>query len=1101
MKPLKLVFRSLIHYRRTNIGVLLGTMVSTAIFVGALLTGDSARGSLRRIVYERLGKIEFALHTSNRFFRSRLAQDLSDSLDVHIAPAIQLRGIAGNSEKKLRASNVQVLGIDRGFWQFRKQPEALPDIEQNHAIINSTLAARIALGAGDEFILRVPKVRLMPEDAPLSADTASTVSLRLKVDAVVSDDQLGRYSLQSNQVSPANVFVSLQQLAEEIEQPGLANTLLAAGGTEKKLTTDQLNVSLRTVWTSGDAGFELHTLSEQNILELRSRRIFIEPAIEQAAFTALDHGQGILTYFVNGIHSRSGTTPYSFVSAPGSTVVPDSVANDEIIVTKWLADDLDVFPGDTISLSYLLPVQGGRLEERKTSFTVHSVVPNIKSEVLRELMPPFPGIAEVDSCRDWEPGIPIDLDLIRVKDQDYWDLFRGTPKAFVTLETAQQMWKNRFGGLTAVRFQDTGLTSDKLDRLILENLHPSSLGLSFEPVLQQGIRAGKGAVDFGQLFLGLSMFIIVSSLLLTSLLFALNIEQRSEETGTLLSLGIPPSMVRTLFLVEGFFIAIAGCTAGTVLGIFYNRVVLFGLNTVWQGAVGMATTLSPSISLPSLLIGFLSSMLLVMLVLWITVKRLFKKSLTALRGSLVSTDNVRRRRALSISLFLAALTLCTVIVLISLSVSGSIQYNPGHFFIAGLLMLMSSMGFLNAVLLKRYKKATSSHVTLRWLALRSFSQNRWRSIATAGILACGIFIVVAVGSNRPSYFTESDVRESGTGGFTLFGKTTLPILHDLNTANGRKHYRLDLDNAETIRFVQFRLHEGDDASCLNLNHIENPGILGVQPHMLADRHSFSFAKTLYEEAGVNPWLLLDRHIDDNTVPAIADQTVITWGLKKSLGDTLDYVAEDGEAVELKLVAGLENSIFQGYILISEQALLNHFPSTSGSHVFLVDSPRERTQETSESLNQTFRNLGIVVTTTTQRLSRFNRVSDTYLAIFLFLGGLGLILGTFGLGIMVYRNILARRRELGIMRAVGYTRGKINQLIFLEHTLVLGLGIGSGSIAAFIATLPYLVAPASTFPLGLIATILTILALNGGLWIFLSSLLATRGNLITALRSE
>jgi ABC-type antimicrobial peptide transport system permease subunit len=103
--------------------------------------------------------------------------------------------------------------------------------------------------------------------------------------------------------------------------------------------------------------------------------------------------------------------------------------------------------------------------------------------------------------------------------------------------------------------------------------------------------------------------------------------------------------------------------------------------------------------------------------------------------------------------------------------------------------------------------------------------------------------------------------------------------------------------------------------------------------------------------------------------------------------------------------------------------------------------------------------------------------------------------------MVYRNIISRRQELGILRAVGFTRGKINRLIFIEHTLVLGLGIGSGSIAAFIAALPYLVAPVSTFPLGLITTILTILVLNGGLWIFLSSLLATRGNLMTALRNE
>ncbi len=1101
MKPLKLVFRSLLHYRRTNLGVLLGTMVSTAILVGALLTGDSARGSLKRIVYERLGKIEFALHTSNRFFRSHLAQELSDRLGVQTVPAILLRGIASNSEKELRANSVQVLGIDHWFWQFGQQPVPIRDLEENDAILNRTLAAKIALETGDEFILRVPKVQPMPEDAPLAASTTSTVSLRLKVRAIVSDSQLGRFSLHANQVAPATVFLSLPQLAAEIEQPGFANTILLPGSDEKKLTNDQINRSLSAVWTPQDAGFELRTLGEQNILELRSKRIFIEPAIEEAAFAASDHGQGILTYFIKNIRSKSGSTPYSFISAPGSPVVPESMTNNEIIVTRWLADDLSISPGDEISLSYLIPEQGGRLEERETSFTVHSVIPNPQSEALRELMPPFHGLAEVDSCRDWEPGIPINLDLIRTKDQDYWDQFRGTPKAFVTLEAAQQMWMNRFGKLTAIRYQDPPFTEDELYQHIMDNLDPSSLGLSFEPVLQQGLRAGKGAVDFGHLFLGLSMFIIASALLLTSLLFALNIEQRSEETGTLLSLGIPSSKVRLLFISEGLLLAIIGCATGTGLGILYNRVVLYGLNTVWRGAVGMTTTLSPSLSIPSLLTGYLASIALIILVLWITTKRLFRKPLSALHGSAISIDQTRRRRASTMSLVLAALCLCAVLVMISVSVFGKIQYNPGHFFIAGFLLLLSGMGILNAVLLKNKEKPNSQHVSLWWLALRSFSQNRWRNIATSGILACGIFIVIAVGSNRPSSFSDTEARESGTGGFTLFGETTLPILHDLNAAVGRKHYRLEMGDIEAIRFVQFRLHEGDDASCLNLNRIENPGILGVQPHMLADRNSFSFAKTLDEKAQDNPWLLLEEYIDENTVPAIADQTVITWGLKKSLGDSLEYVGEDGVSIKLKLVAGLENSIFQGYILISEQALLEHFPSTSGSRIFLVDSPQERTQEISGKLNQTFRNLGIMLTTTTQRLNSFNRVTDTYLSIFLFLGGLALIFGTFGLGIMVYRNIIARRQELGILRAVGYNRRLIHWSLFLEHALVLGVGIGSGTIAAFIATLPYLLSPLSTFPTGMIAAILLILALNGGLWIFLSSLLATRGNLLTALRNE
>ena len=82
MRYLRIVVRSLYHYRRTHLGVVLGTAVATAILVGALVTGDSARGSLQRLVYERLGSTEYALQGDDRFFTLRLADDLAAELGV-----------------------------------------------------------------------------------------------------------------------------------------------------------------------------------------------------------------------------------------------------------------------------------------------------------------------------------------------------------------------------------------------------------------------------------------------------------------------------------------------------------------------------------------------------------------------------------------------------------------------------------------------------------------------------------------------------------------------------------------------------------------------------------------------------------------------------------------------------------------------------------------------------------------------------------------------------------------------------------------------------------------------------------------------------------
>ena len=94
MKSRKLILKSLIFYWRTNLGVLLGAAISTAIIVGALVVGDSVRYSLRQITFDRLGRIEYAMTSGDRFFRSELAGEISDVLSVETTSILNLTGIA-----------------------------------------------------------------------------------------------------------------------------------------------------------------------------------------------------------------------------------------------------------------------------------------------------------------------------------------------------------------------------------------------------------------------------------------------------------------------------------------------------------------------------------------------------------------------------------------------------------------------------------------------------------------------------------------------------------------------------------------------------------------------------------------------------------------------------------------------------------------------------------------------------------------------------------------------------------------------------------------------------------------------------------------------
>src|SRR2546422_7942692 len=77
MTLLRLLRRNLVFHRRGNLAVLLGVAVGTAVLTGALLVGDSLRGSLRERALRQLGGVDAAM-VSGRFVRQQVAEKLGD---------------------------------------------------------------------------------------------------------------------------------------------------------------------------------------------------------------------------------------------------------------------------------------------------------------------------------------------------------------------------------------------------------------------------------------------------------------------------------------------------------------------------------------------------------------------------------------------------------------------------------------------------------------------------------------------------------------------------------------------------------------------------------------------------------------------------------------------------------------------------------------------------------------------------------------------------------------------------------------------------------------------------------------------------------------
>ncbi|OQY29845.1 MAG: hypothetical protein B6244_02480 [Candidatus Cloacimonetes bacterium 4572_55] len=723
-------------------------------------------------------------------------------------------------------------------------------------------------------------------------------------------------------------------------------------------------------------------------------------------------------------------------------------------------------------------------------------------------MPEFPGLSHTEHCRDWDPGIPIDLDKIREKDEVYWEKYRGAPKAFISYEAARRMWGNRYGEVTAIRFigwsdyldSDNHLSQDA--QKILRRLEPHALGLTFQPVREQGLQAGEESVDFAQLFIGLSFFIIIAALTLTGLLFAFGIERRRTETGVLLALGYEPRLVRKLLLAEGAILSIVGGLLGVCAGLLYHQAILLALKHLWYDVVGVST-LRLHVDPQTLIIGGLLGAVSALATIWFVSGGQFHHSpVDLLRGKSRIKSISKTKNRFNQALALLSLIGATLILLIGergvFSLDRGIA-SPGKFFAAGFLSLIGFIAISGIVLSRLELWGVSRNLTVTTAGIRNCVRNRRRSLAVIGSLACGIFLVVSVGANRgdPARFPEK--RSSGTGGFALWAETTIPILHDLNEKETKE--RLGLHGfSDSVRFTPLRVREGDDASCLNLNRTQRPQILGVRPEEFDNLGAFSFAQTTVGHDD-HPWLSLKEDWGDDVIPGIADQTVITYGLGKSVGDTLHYLDEQGRSLNVKLVGGLENSIFQGNIIIDEEQFIRKFPSLSGSRIFLVDAPYENQKNLLLDLSDSLQDFGADLTQTSTRLVEFSAVQNGYLSIFLSLGGLGLLLGTIGLGVVVWRHTMERRSEFAILRSLGFSHSALYRLILTEHTPLLLLGTVGGTLSAAIAVLPAMTSSGGQIPYLFIASILISILLSGFFWIQVAAWTALRGDLIPALRDE
>lgn len=1141
----RLIVDSLRFHWRSNLAIGLGVAAATAVLTGALVVGDSVRGSLLGLAFERLGRIDDVLVT-RYFFRQELAAELQQSpefqRDFSLAvPAIVLEASLAQPDRGRRASRVNCYGVTAEFWQLGSGAPAAPP-QRDEIILNRPLADRLQVRAGDNVILRLPLFGDIPADSALGRKHDTVRNRSLRVAAVIEARGLGEFSLRPSQQTPLVAYVPLATLQTALDEPNKVNAIFVAGSSASaaqfavpSVAADaQLQQSLRPRLADYGLRFEQ---TPRGYWQLVGDHMLLEPAVEREALRAFadDRPQPVLTYLANTLSSKPTSIPqpdregipYStitaidpaaesplgpFVSTTGEVI--SHIGDGEILLNRWAAENLGVQPGQDIWVRYFLPESThGEPIENQIRLRLAGIVELSGAAADPDLTPPLKGVTDQQSIDDWNPPFPFDAARIRSDDEAYWDDHRATPKAFVSLATGRKLWSSRFGDATSIRLgpQNAQLSADELAGRL--QLSPEELGFVFRPIKRLALSASAGTTGFSGLFLGFSAFLIVAALMLVLLLFRLAVDQRAAQIGTLAALGWSGTKVRRALAGEGLLIALAGACAGAVVGIGYAWLLLIGLRTWWVAAIStpfVELQVRPASVFLGLASGALASFAAIWWALWRMRRVEIRRLLSGEAAESAST-------AASVSRWRRLLPWGALLLAVALAASGGMlagEAQAGAFFGSGALVLTGLLMILSARLRTPSAKSVgmSSRAPLMRLAGRNAARNPLRSTLTMGLVAAAAFLLGAISAFRLAPPDES-VRNSGTGGFALLAQSDQPIYEDLEPIVQRLAASVAQDGAAddataAVTIYPLRLQPGDDASCLNLYQASQPRLLGAPP-ALVRRGGFAWGATAADNAASrkNPWLLLDRDLGNTAdgrriIPLVVDANTATYSLHLGgVGAIYELPDGRGGSLPLQVVGLLKNSILQGSLIVSEAALLRAFPEVSGYREFLVDAPPANQTEVAQGLEQALGDYGFAASSTTARLAEYMVVQNTYLETFQSLGGLGLLLGTLGIAAVQLRNVFERRGELAILRGVGFARRRLATMVLLENLLLVGGGLLLGSAAALVAIAPHLWSDTASIPWRSLLVMLGLVLAAG----VLSGLLAVRATLraplVSALRGE
>lgn len=738
-----------------------------------------------------------------------------------------------------------------------------------------------------------------------------------------------------------------------------------------------------------------------------------------------------------------------------SGVTPEA---DEVVLGRDLAERLDAAPGDTVSAF---------LYGQELTLQVTAILPRI-------------GVA------------------------GYWRGLESTsPNAFVAPGTIAELAVDAPEGVNLPEttvvisnkggVEDAGVLSTGVAEAVGNAI--STDGLRVEELKRRGLQnADDQGKEFGELFLGIGSFAIIAGILLLVNIFVMLAEERKSQLGMLRAVGMKRSHLVRAFVIEGGIYALLSSVAGAALGIAVGWAIVKLAAPIFGGFGDFSLDLIFHFDPQSLVVGFCAGFLISMMTIFLTSLRISRINIirairdlpepkiyeaqtrTVIVGCVIASaiaaaffSSVNKEEAWPLLIMgpplvlFALLPLASRLILRRVAVLGvavlSLLWGifgdlviGGSFFESGDIFAFVIQGTLltfSAVVIAT-QTLENLEGLIRRLSARSLSlrlsvayplARRGRTGLTLGMFALVIFTMTFISVLSNVFGGQIDT--------VLAKETGFDVLATSSDTNPPKEERLEafegVQQVAPLRFGELlvRADGFDEPVPWTASAIDQEFVDGGPP-VLEEKLEGLNEDEVWVELLADPSTII--------VPTFFLQTGGGPPISVvEMGDTIGVIDPvTGEEVDRKIIGEVGNDFaFSGsYVsfpsmdeMLGDKATISRF--------YIEVDPSADANELAKGLQGELVANGVEAESFRSRVEDFQqsnlqffRLMQSYLA-------LGLVVGIAGLGVVMVRAVRERRRDVGVLRALGFLPRQVRRAFVLEAGFVAFQGILIGAALALI----------------------------------------------------